>query len=501
MSNRRRLLQWLSNVSLVLGFFSVLVLCGCEGSATQTTSGQGLHGILVDGEGKAVPGAHVKAWHVASSPNDLNNNVDAGIASSAETDSLGHYSIQGLDVGIYNISGEGGKKKSTLFIPRVRYVDAAVDLGRDTLLPAGTITGTVVTEGRGLVAVFCYVQGSAYIAMTDSVGMFTLNGIPMGVYRLNYSMRGYEPVVDSPVTVVSGKTTSLSPKSMNKYRPIGPTAPTVLSAKYDTLTGLFSMIWSRVQKEKIASYTLEYFPAGHPEFAEASQIRGLTDTIIESYFPRSFFLQVYRPGEDPFPLNVFKLEYQYGKEAELTMEFRIRSVDSSGNISRYQENSTELSMPRPEALDNPVMLELAEGDIETIQCRDTLVFLVGFRKPVSTRYDINWYAGFQKRPVAGSLTGTGPWISGNITPMLLQSHPDTLKWSKNDIWANRLVYYSGNDSINMDTGSVAIDLNLKGWQIKDPRRIDFGVDSNGCFRLHKSYRPKGKPGDPYWWQY
>ncbi len=501
MSNKSQLLQRLGNVSLVLGCFFILVLCGCEGSATQTTSGNGLHGILVDGEGKPVPGAHVKAWHVASSPNGLSKNVDAGFADSAVTDSLGHYSIQSLDVGVYNITGESGQGNATLFIPRVRYVDEAVDLGRDTLMPPGAIQGKVVTEGRGLATVFCYVEGSAYIAMTDSAGMFTLRDIPMGVYKLNYSSRGYEPEVDNVVTVVSGKTTSLLPKSMNKYMTLGPTAPTVLSAKYDTLTGRFSMAWNQVRNEKIASYTLEYFPAGHPELAEGSQIPGLTDTIMESYFPRNFFVQVYRPGEDAVPLNFFKLEYLYGKDAELTMEFRIRSVDSAGNISRYRESPIELKMPRPEALDNPVMLELAEGDIETTQCRDTLVFLVGFRKPVSTRYDINWYAGFQKRPVAGSLTGTGPWISGNITPMILQSHPDTVRWSKNDIWANRLVYYSGNDSVNMDTGSVAIDLNLKGWQIKDPRRIDFGVDSNGCFRLHKSYRPKGRPGDPYWWQY
>jgi hypothetical protein len=246
---------------------------------------------------------------------------------------------------------------------------------------------------------------------------------------------------------------------------------------------------------------LEYFPIGHPELAISSRISGLTDTVLESYFPRNFFVQVYRPGEDPVPLNFFKLEYLYGKEAELTMEFRILSVDSLGNISQYRGNPTEIRMPRPEALDNPVKLELAEGDMETTQCRDTLVFIIGFQKPVTARYDINWYEGFQKRPAVGSVTSKGPWTSGNITPMRSQTHPDTLKWIKQDIWANRMMNYSDEDSIGMDMGSVAIDVKLKGWQIEDPRRIDFDVDSNGCFRIHKSYRPQGQAGDKYWWQY
>ena len=339
MWNKNLLWRVLGGAGLVPGIFSVFIFWGCEGSATQTTN-TGLHGILVDTDGRPVPGAKVKAWPTAASPNGILNNPENVLEISTETDSLGHYSIPRLDVGIYNIYGDNGNGQTTIFIPRVRYVDEEIFIGKDTLLPPGAITGKVVAEGRGLAMVFCYVQGSSYLVMTDTSGLFTLKGIPTGTYTLNYHSRGYLTAVDSPITVVSGATTALMPKSMVRYMALGPASPTILASEYDTLTGRLFLAWNRVRDEKVASYTLEYFPIGHPELAVSSRITGLTDTVLESYFPRNFFVQVYRPGEDPVPLNFFKLEYLYGKEAELTMEFRILSVDSLGNISQYKGNPT-----------------------------------------------------------------------------------------------------------------------------------------------------------------
>src|SRR5688500_4821642 len=126
MASKFQTVPSLALASLAAGLSAALLFNGCEGSATQTTTGQGLHGTLVDIHGKPVPGARVKAWPAASGPNGLPNRPDSLTPVLAETDGEGRYSLPTLEAGEYNLYGESRQGDASVLIPRVKYLEAAL---------------------------------------------------------------------------------------------------------------------------------------------------------------------------------------------------------------------------------------------------------------------------------------------------------------------------------------------------------------------------------------
>ena len=118
-----RFIRPLPALALAAGMLSAL-LSGCEGSATQTTTGavndstgmmNHLHGRLVDEHGRPVAGVKVKAWLASASPNGLPGRADSLSQILAESDAKGAFAFKGLEAGIYNVFGEKEANGTSVF--------------------------------------------------------------------------------------------------------------------------------------------------------------------------------------------------------------------------------------------------------------------------------------------------------------------------------------------------------------------------------------------------
>jgi hypothetical protein len=455
-------------VALASGFSVALILGGCDGSATQTTTGQGLNGTLVDTQGNPVSGAQVKAWPIAASPNGLPNHPDSLNATLAQTDAQGHYSLTGLDAGLYNVFAEKGQGEATVFIPRIKYIEQVLDLGVDTLTAPGAIAGLVQSGGEFLSPVFCYLQGSTYVALTDSTGHFLMEKIPAGTYRLNYVSQGYASLIDSPIVVVSGKTTVAQPQTLGIDLDAQPPAPRIIQATYDTAQGVVTLMWNQTPVSDLNGYYVETYRLGHDSEAYNSRDR-IWDTVYTSSIGQNWGY-----GFDSTQ------DYSY------TQVYRIRSIDWDGNVSRITSPPIALKITRPGMTKYALKLKLLEGDRDTTVCRDTLIFVMEINPVTSRAYTASW----NMTAWNPSFGGISVNLQGKNTTPLVES--DTLVW----VW-NREAYQEMDwiDSSYFTTrpDSVKIIAHLVGGEepwFSDKRVIDIGLDANKCYQVHKSRLPR-----------
>lgn len=462
MSSRKKTLRTLVYGALAAGLSAALVLNGCEeGSATQTTTGQGLHGTLVDIHGKPVTGARVKAWPAASGPNGLPNRPDSLTATVAETDAQGRYALQGLEAGVYNLYGETDQGQASVLIPRVKYLEDAVDLGTDTLAESGIIRGKVLADGRALTPAFCYLQGSTFVALTDSSGAFALEGIPAGTYRLNYVSQGYGSELDSPVVVLSGQTVTLPARELSRDLNGQPPPPTLLVAAYDSVQGVVHLVWNKSQVADWNGYYVESFQQGRDSLALLTR-KFMKDTAYTDSIGRYF-----SPG------------FGSGRTEGHTRVYRIRTVDREGNVSPVPAVPILLKVTRPKILQYSVSLRMAEGDKDTILCQDSLVFILDLDQPSKGPLAVHWWM-HAWRP-AGTLGATFEETTLNTS--------DTLVWKWNPNWDDAGGTPGALDSVRFEISTRPVGPDSRG----DKRFIQAKVRPDGCFEVGRSYQPVPVP--------
>lgn len=445
---------------LAAGVSAPLLLGGCEGSATQTTTGQGLHGILVDTRGNPVSGAKVKAWPAASGPNGLPNHPDSLKAVSAETDGAGRYSLGGLEAGVYNLYGETPQGDASVLIPRVKYLEAAQDLGADTLAPSGIITGKVTSEGKPLSPTFCYLQGSTLVALTDSTGAFRLERVPAGTYRINYVAQNYASDADSPVVVKSGKTLALPAKELSRDLAGQPPAPVIVTAGYDSVQGVVHIAWNQSQVADRNGYYVESFPLGKDSLALLTR-RFQGDTVLNDSIGRYF-----SPG------------FGSGRTEGGTWVYRIRSVDREGNVSPVPPLPLLIKVTRPEILKYSISLRLAEGDKDTVLCRDSLVFHMDLNQPSKGPLEVQWLMKAWRKAGGTLIT----MVRNRNTPV-----SDTLAWRWSSEWDDAAV--PGVDSLRFEVYTYPVGPEARG----DVRIIEARRTPAGCYDVRRSYQPVPVP--------
>ncbi len=438
------------------GFLAAALGLGCDGSATQTTTGKGISGTLVDTDGKPVADARVKAWPATFGPNGLGQNADSVQAATTMTDPQGRYSLANLEVGVYNIYGE--KNDGTVLIPRVKYLEADQSLGIDTLKPSGAIAGKVLEGGNGLGLVFCYLQGSSLVAVTDSSGHFLLENVPEGEYRLNYFGENRNKAMDSPVVVLSGKTTQLADKELSIDLDLQPPAPKILSATYDSISGTMNIRWNAVHVEDFQEYWIEAF-----DETDTLQVNINYFSVIDTFFSEEIGLNSY-------------LGYQFNG-IPFIRNYRIRARDKEGNLSRTPEQVISILVTRPTLLNTQYSVKLLNGNLNTPICRDTLAFALDIRNSPTASPIFLW----QMVSLMSSDDTVGRAVLDSLATTRGSAKVDTLLWTKDRVTS--VPHTTGLDSLSLEILFLSSEVSQI---IVSGLIFPIQVDSLGCYTVKES---------------
>ncbi len=238
------------NFAAALGALVLFLAIGCildnrqAGRGSEVENELGVYGILVDGSGKPVQGARVKALPTAF-PADTDSVI---------TDARGHYIFDSLPSGSYNLLGEYGSGSLVVLIPDVDVGDSGRDLGIDTLRLPGSIQGRFLAGTQGKAGILAAVVGLSRLELSDDSGRFRINGIPQGRYTLRYSGPGFLIPDDSGVAVDAGKVTELPDKHLEYDPALSPPEPTGLKAVYDTLNEKVILTWEAVPVDDLDGF-------------------------------------------------------------------------------------------------------------------------------------------------------------------------------------------------------------------------------------------------------
>jgi len=453
------------------GFAVWLAMAGCDGSATQTTTstGKGIQGVLVDARGNPVGGATVKAWPAGYGP------VHAGMQDSAQaattrTDEKGHYAMNDLEVGVYNLFGANPSNHATVLIPRVKYLEQAADLGTDTLKAPGVIIGKVQVDGGDVPPMtFCYLEGSNYAAISDATGRFVLPDLAEGTYRLNYYASQYEGAVDSVVTVRSGDTTRLADKILLPDVALLPPAPHGISSAYDTVHGVVHLKWNAVHVGDLSEYVIEFEDSPdlspYPMHSYSVHDTALADDAMGYY-------GVYALGTEPF-----------------TRSYWVRAKDTEGNLSPRSAQPTIVHMADPTIFQTVFTMHPVLDSAAPNRCLDTAAFALDVVSSPDSSLRVKWQVGANYR---NEQSGESDWNTSLDSIRISTGAPrlDTLYVTRQTL-----------DDLGASGSQVAFDSYmvsaavLSGGALVHQVIASVMVDSAGCFhpQATTTERSRGKP--------
>ncbi len=196
-----------------------------SGYASQSGSVMIMAGVTVD-EGAVylvpTPQATTVSGKVTdSATGQAIGNADAAIAGtglSAKTDATGSYTIGGITLHNFTLNvSNAGYVTSTTSMTTSTFGSYELNIALDPIKPAA-IEGTVVDAATNLAMAGVSVTLQDQDGMsttTDIAGDFTLWNIPVGQYRLYFSLPGY-PMVTIPVSINSGEALDLGSVLMSK---------------------------------------------------------------------------------------------------------------------------------------------------------------------------------------------------------------------------------------------------------------------------------------------
>ncbi len=458
---------------------------GCEGSATQTTNGQKLTGTLVDKSGHPVSGAMVNAWPSGAILLGNPQSSNSAPAASGETDAQGRYALTELAAGEYNVFGEQGHGVASVLIPRVSYLAMELDLGVDTLTPPGTIIGKVMANGKPMAGVFCYLPGSARVTMTDSLGIFALDRVPAGSYKLAYTSAGYATVIDSPVVVVSAGITALPTKVLAYDIALQPPTPESLSASLNAM-GYVVLTWKKPAVADLAGYILQVSYTGDTanEYFEESEI------FDKSMLPDTSTISIYKLAWYVFYQGKIWVHQDTG-----TVTFRIKALDKDGNKSAAFSDPVSIVVHRsPLHLFTTSLVEGGSTDAAP-RCRDTLTFVSTFTSTMvsagTIRFHIEgWYHGSTESVIAytdksqvwNGKVDTLVWYPGRAEMRNIDEKPaemDSATWFN----GGGIVFKVPQGKPDSLRVAAYTGLQYDVEYLSKTTVMDIRVDSQGCYKV------------------
>jgi hypothetical protein len=377
-------------------------LCGCEGTETTNpnvnTPGSGLHGKLVDGTGQPRAGVSVKAFQAGKSPLGKAVSKTSAAGDSAITDAQGYYGFDSLQGGQYNLIGEYNGGGLVVLIPQVEYSGGAAprDLGTDTLRLPGRITGTALLDGAGKGGIFCYLTGTSFLTISDETGKFWVSGIPQGKYDLNYAYPGLQTLKDTGILIQAGETTTLPPRELGYDTAFPPPAPTALRVRYDTLSGVAVLGWTRPQVSDIDGFVVY-------------RINPLTSS------PERLNLALVRD-------TVFRdtLFWSPTDTGSLTASYQVKSQDRANNLSTVFSPMVSVAAAGPGSVRTYFSLSLKTAFGDTAVMRDTLRILAAYENPLRGHSRLSWRLSGGAVPLRESLAD----LPGKGSDTLVVSLPE-----------------------------------------------------------------------------
>ena len=437
---------------------------GCEGSATQTTNGVAMEGRLVDFEGHPVAGVEVKAFALGA----IGTPGGQGVPTArALTDRQGRYRLTGLGAEVYNIFGRQADGAKGILIPDVAFALADTNLGIDTLVAPGSITGKVTAEDLPAAEVFCYIPGSSLAAISDSGGHFTLSGLPPGIYSLKLVGHDLESRILAGIRVGSDSVTVLAPTPMLYDDRLGPTVVKGLSATLlDTALSILRWTWTPPANSQIREYRLHaaYFLPGDTS-APKNSITLTLDGEQLAQSPGSFV--------DEMGYAIF-LDSNFRNEDSVLAEYRITAVDVRGNASPAPSDPARLLFLRQPWMKSVMQLSERSSQSGGAGCADTLAFRITMTGLIADTVGYSWALKLHRQGVSlGEYSGKHQDENG-VTHFAVNA--DTISW-----WYGRHVQNPGYkpDSILV---SAHVGIRYRGMYDSRELRQPFKLDSAGCYR-------------------
>ncbi|HAJ80514.1 MAG TPA: hypothetical protein DCO75_12180 [Fibrobacteres bacterium] len=167
------------------------ITCSSPSSGNGSDVGNpGLCGHLEDGRySKAAYGATVRLYTENFDHKHVILTSHSSLAvDSVQTDKNGYYIFDDVAEGIYYIQAEYIDNNDTLFMHHSSIIySGSKDLGWDTLWLPGSIRGKISVSGEDVMGITCYIPGTSYISITDSLGSFNITSVPAGSYSLSFT--------------------------------------------------------------------------------------------------------------------------------------------------------------------------------------------------------------------------------------------------------------------------------------------------------------------------
>lgn len=282
MNKRRTLNKFLSIASLGLA----LLLLGCTSdlkvsNTDQPGSGVGSEtvGIIYKSNLSLADGAQIKIIKTDVIP----DNQKTIVTDSQITNTKGEYKLKNLPSGTYNIFGSKEGELVYRSSVEIKYDSAGkllLDTLRDTLQLPGSLTGTIsLMPGDDPRKVLVLILGSSYTFAPDTNGKFTLENLPRGTYpvRFYHSLPDYE-ILDTVLTIISGKITNLANPIILKYKGI-PAVNNVKTA-YDSVKQIVQITWNKAPRVTMKGYNVFRDNVDSSQSISPINTKLLTDTFF-----------------------------------------------------------------------------------------------------------------------------------------------------------------------------------------------------------------------------
>jgi hypothetical protein len=365
---------------LLVAFAPAALLTQCSPVQTAHSGGSGSEvvGVLVTKTGAPVSGATV-VIDTSIDPGDTSLHLDTSAIhrDTAVSDAHGKF-VLNLDSaeknGVFNVTCNYNKGTLVAVIPNVKVDSAYVNLGKDTMLAPGKISGKVVINNSSMTGVICYIPGTSFLAMSDDTGGFTISGVPPGTYSVYFYMAGYQIGIDTAVVVLSNQTTPAQTKILNLDPNGAPPPPVALVAVEDTLDGIVRISWHKLNVSDLSGYYVFRKNPGNLGYVRIGAQLPQTDTF--------FVDTVFKTNKD-----TTSHLYTYSVEA----------VDTVPNNSAYA-SPVELNVVPPFYVRPVFWLSIPNAASDTANTGDTVRVTAWFASMLAQTDTVAWFTGTPRSP-------------------------------------------------------------------------------------------------------
>lgn len=405
--------------------FVCLVICACAAFAMRCSHSPGIVsmggsevvGTMVKQDGSPVQGATVyldTAGYVSDTTYEL--------LDTTTTDEKGHFVIKREHLGgTYSIYGSYNNKELVVLVRDVNDTvasdkDHILDVGTNTMLPPGYISGKVIVDEPSLAGTICYIPGTSLMAITDDDGAFVMSGVPADTYRVYFSFPNYIVGRDTGVIVASGETADIGTIILSYDPNKGVPTPRSVTIAYDTLHGVAVLTWHTVHVSDLSGYIVYRGIDGSP--IVAIDTVPAADTVYLDTLYHSFTVS-----------NVFSVQYE------------VSAFDIATNEGNLSNPVTVEAVPP--ALVRTVFMIGISGGSDTVEAGDTLSVIVAFANKNNAIVTLAWFASY-------------PGTALKLDSMNVKSGKDTLRHAFDRSGAFTLFVEAMDDHGNSWVDSLAL---------------------------------------------